>query len=61
MRIRKAKYTPKVSVLTCPYCGFEKPESYGQMPEQEDIVSFKTNKKGETIYTCGACGKDFLK
>ena len=57
--MKKAKYTAK-DILTCPHCGFEEPDNNDGMPEQEDIVSFKDNKKGESIYTCGACGKEFL-
>lgn len=57
--MKKAKYTHK-DILTCPHCGFEKPEGDGQMPEQVDIVSFGTNKTGETVYTCGNCGQEFI-
>ena len=55
--MKRAKYT---EVLTCPECNFRKPEGDGQMPEQVDIVSFGTNSKGETVYTCGNCNSEFL-
>lgn len=52
--MRNAKYTKKY-VLTCPYCGFEQPEHTDNMPEQEDIISFK-----DGIFVCSSCGSDFI-
>lgn len=55
--MKRAKYS---EVLTCPYCGFQAPEGDGRMPEQVDIISFRTTKKGTTVYTCGNCNEEFL-
>lgn len=51
--MKKAKWTTK-NILTCPYCGFEKPESNDGMAEREDIVSFE-----DGVYTCGCCNAEF--